>query len=195
MPDEKRQTLRRRLLAFLIAGVGSMTATAISFGMTVYDAAHPKPVPTVPPGQPIETGRWRITLHEAHMGAVLPTGGKPFNAKRVLTVTLDLDNRSASATNVFSSLMQFDPPVPNLPHPSFYLARDKWVAGTLQPDMPERLIAAWEWPQGAPEPHELKLKIIGQLFKRRDNLYAAPGWFDRDPVAFVTLPVTEQPQP
>jgi len=193
VPDEKRQTLRRRLLAFLIASVGSMAATAISFGMTVYDAAHPKPVPVVAPGQPIDTGRWIFTLREAQMGALLPTGGKPFSARKVLAVTFDLDNRSASASNVFSRLMAFDPPIPNLPQPSFYLARDKWIAGSLQPDMPERLIATWEWPQGAPEPQELRFRIIGQIYKRRDNLYGAPGWFDRDPVAIVTLPVTAQP--
>jgi hypothetical protein len=193
VPDEKRQTLRRRLLAFLVAGVGSLAATAISFGMTVYDAAHPKPLPTVAPGQPIDTGRWIITLREAYMSALLPTGSKPFNAKKMLTVTFDLDNRSASASNVYSSLMVVDPPVPNLPRPSFYLGRDKWVAGSIQPDMPERLIATWEWPQAVPEPQELRLKIVGQIYKRRDNLYGAPGWFDRDPVAIVPLPIAAQP--
>jgi hypothetical protein len=193
VPDEKRQTLRRRLLALLIAGVGSMAATAISFGMTVYEAAHPKPVPSSAPGQSIDTGRWIVTLREAHMGARLPTGSKPFNAKRVLTVTFDLDNRSAYASNAYAGLMVLDPPIPDLPRPSFYLGRDKWVAGSIQPDMPERLIAAWDWPQAAPEPQELRLKIISQIYKRRDNLYGAPGWFDRDPVAIVTLPVTAQP--
>lgn len=192
VPDDKRQTVRRRLLAFLIAGVGSMTATAISFGMTVYEAAHPKPVPVAMPGQPIDTGRWIITLREARMSELLPTGGKPFTAKRILTITFDLDNRSASASNVFSDLIKFDPPIPNLSRLSFYLARDKWVAGSIQPDMPERLIATWDWPQSVPEPQEVKLKIISQIFKRRDNLYGAPGWFDRDPVAIVTLPVAAQ---
>jgi hypothetical protein len=193
VPDEKRQTLRRRLLAFLLAGIGSMAATAISFGMTVYDAAHPKPVPVMAPGEPIDTGRWIITLHEARMSALLPTGGKPFNARKVLTVTFDLDNRSASASNVYYRLMALDPPVPDLPRPSFYLARDKWIAGSIQPDMPERLVATWDWPQAVPEPKELKLRIIGQIYKRRDNLYGAPGWFDRDPVAVVNLPVAAQP--
>jgi hypothetical protein len=59
--------------------------------------------------------------------------------------------------------------------------------------MPERLIATWEWPQAVPEPQELRLRITSQVYKRRDNLYGAPGWFDRDPVAIVTLPVAAQP--
>ena len=67
------------------------------------------------------------------------------------------------------------------------------MAGGLQPDMPERMIAAWEWPPAVPVPQQLRLKVTSQIHKRRDNLYGAPGWFDRDPVAFVTLAVGSSP--
>ena len=195
MSDEKRLTLRRRLIAFLIAGVGSTTATAISFGMTVYDAAHPKPVPIMAPGEPIDTGRWVITLRDARFGTTPPTGFKPSTPKKLLMVEFDLDNRSSSASNVFSRLMTFDPPVAGLPQPTFYLARDKWPAGALQPNMRERLIAAWEWPAAVPEPQQIRIKIGSQLYKRRDNLYGAPGWFDQDPAAIVNLPIALETQP
>ncbi len=192
MSAAQRLTVRRRLFAFLVAGIGSAAATAISFAMTVYEAAHPKPVPVVAAGQPIDTGRWIITLHEARTGSIPPTGVKPLAPKRLLMVEFDLDNRSASASNAFLRLFTIDPPVDNLPLPTFYLARDKWIASALQPHMPERMIAAWEWPSAVSVPRQLRLKIASQIHKRRDNLYGAPGWFDRDPVAIVALDVAPE---
>jgi hypothetical protein len=193
MSAEQRLTLRRRLFAFLVAGVGAAAATAISFAITVYEAINPKPVPVVAAGQPIDTGRWIITIREARINTIPPTGTKPFTPKKLVMVDFDLDNRSASTSNVFSRLFTIDPPVPNLSPPTFYLARDKWIASGLNPDMPERMIAAWEWPPTAPLPGELRLSIGSQIHKRRDNLYGAPGWFDRDPVAIVPLAVASEP--
>jgi hypothetical protein len=192
MSAEQRLTLRRRLFAFLVAGVGGTAAAAISFAMTVYEAANPKAVPLVAAGQPIDTGRWIITLHDARIGSTPPTGIKPSAPKKLLMVEFDLDNRSASTSNVFLRLFTIDPPVANLPPPTFYLARDKWIASGLHPDMPERMIAAWEWPSAVSVPRQLRLKITSQIYKSRDNLYGAPGWFDRDPVAIVALEVAPE---
>jgi hypothetical protein len=189
MSVEQRLTLRRRLFAFLIAGVGAAAAAAVSFAMTVYEAANPKVVPLVAAGQPIDTGRWIITLHEARVGSIPPTGIQPLVPKKLLMVDFDLDNRSASTSNVFSRLFTIDPPVANLPPPILYLARDKAIAGGVNPDMPERMIAVWEWPSAVPVPQQLRLQVTSQIHKRRDNLYGAPGWFDRDPVAIVALAV------
>ena len=83
--------------------------------------------------------------------------------------------------------------VAGLQPPAFYLGRDKSVAGGLQPDMPERMIAVWEWPAAVPVPEQLRLKVTTQIHKQRDNLYGAPGWFDRHPAAFVTLAVGSSP--
>jgi hypothetical protein len=177
----------------VVASVGAAAATAISFAMTVYEAAHPKPVPIAATGQPIDTGRWTITFRDARTGSIPPTGIKPSTPKKLVMVEFDLDNRSASTSNVFSRLFIIEPPVPNLPSPSFYLARDKSVAGGLQPGMPERMIATWEWPAAVPVPEQLRLKVTSQIHKRRDNLYGAPGWFDREPAAFVTLAVGNSP--
>ena len=146
MPAEQRLSWRRRLFAFVVASVGAAAAAAVSFAMTVYDAAHPKPVPVVALGQAIDTGRWTITFRDARTGSIPPTGVKPSTPKTLVMVEFDLDNRSASTSNIFSRLFTIEPPVPNLPSPAFYLARDKSVAGGLQPDMPERMIAVWEWP-------------------------------------------------
>jgi hypothetical protein len=193
MPAEQRPTWRRRLFAFVVASVGAAAAAAISFAMTVYDAAHPKAVPVAVPGQPIDTGRWAITFRDARTGSIPPTGIKPSSPKKLVMVEFDLDNRSASTSNVFHRLFTIDPPVANLPSPAFYLARDRSVAGGLQPDMPERMIAVWEWPPAVPVPQQLRLKVTSQIHKRRDNLYGAPGWFDREPAAVVTLAVGSSP--
>ena len=40
-----RSTLQRRLFAFLAAGIGGTFAAAISFAMTVYEAANPEVIP------------------------------------------------------------------------------------------------------------------------------------------------------
>lgn len=45
---------------------------------------------------------------------------------------------------------------------------------------------------GEMPPRELKLLIGSQVYKKRDNLYGASNWFDRDPVAIVSLTVTQE---
>jgi hypothetical protein len=185
-----RSTLQRRLFAFLAAGIGGTFAAAISFAMTVYEAANPEVIPSVAVGEPVDTGRWTVTFREARTGTVPPTGVEPYEPKNFVMVEFDAGNRSAAAAHVSSRLFTFDPPMENLPEPTFYLVRDKWIAGAINPGMPERLIAAWEWPEALPLPGDLRIKVGSEIYKRRDNLYGASGWFDRDPVAIVELPVT-----
>lgn len=191
MSFQQRSTLRQRLFAFLVAGVGGTMAAAVSFAMTVYDAANPEPAPVVAPGQPVDAGRWIVTIQGARTGTVPPTGVLPIPPKRLVMVDLDLDNRSAETSNVFYRILSFDPPAPELADPTFYLARDKWIAGGVNPGMPERLVAAWEWPDDQPLPGSLRIRITNQIHKRRDNLYGAPGWFDRDTAAVVEVSVTQ----
>ncbi|CCV03519.1 exported hypothetical protein [Mesorhizobium metallidurans STM 2683] len=58
----------------MIAGLGGLAASAISFSMTLYEAAHPPKVPVMQAGQRIDTGRWFVTLRTARIGTVPPTG-------------------------------------------------------------------------------------------------------------------------
>ncbi|MER8815240.1 hypothetical protein NKJ36_22545 [Mesorhizobium sp. M0142] len=104
-------------------------------------------------------------------------------------VEFDLDNRSAATSNAFASMFDIDPPITDVQAPAFYLARDKWIASGVHPGIPEHMIAAWEWPKAQPLPQDLRLVVGSQIYKRRDNLYGGSGWFDRDPVAIVALPV------
>ncbi|MHA6643507.1 hypothetical protein [Mesorhizobium sp. A623] len=193
MEVQQRSTLRQRLIAIIVTGIGGAVATAVSFGMAVYETAHPEAVPVIAAGKPIDTGRWAVTIREAKIDEMPPTGTKPLEPKTFVTVAFDLDNRSAATSNVFSKLLAIDPPVRGLQEPTVYLARDNWIAGGIHPDMPERLVAVWEWPASALPPRELRLLVGGQVYKRRDNLYGASGWFDRDPIAAVELPVAQPP--
>jgi hypothetical protein len=42
-------------------------------------------------------------------------------------------------------------------------------------------------------PDKVTITVTGQIYKLRDNVYGASGWFDRDPVATVDLPVEKAP--
>ena len=190
MADERRATLRQRLLAILVTGIGAATASAVSFAMAVYEAANPEPVPVAAIGETIDTGRWTVVFHEARVGAVPSSAVAPPERKTFLAVEFELENRSAASSPVSSNLIAIDPSAPGLQEPAFRLVRDEWLASALNPGMRERMIAVWEWPEERSPPQEVRLVVGGQIYKRRDNLYGASNWFDGDPVAVVELPVT-----
>lgn len=189
MAVERLSVMRRRVLTVLAAGIGGVAASAMSFAMAVYEAAHPAPLHVAEIGEPIDTGRWIITFRAARTGPVPPTGVEPPEPKTFLTVEFDLENRAATSSFASSNLLSIDPPIPDLQEPTIYLARDRAIAGPVHPGMPERLVAAWEWPTASPPPHDLRLLVGSHIYKRRDNLYGASSWFDREPVATVVLPV------
>jgi len=194
MTEPTRTTLRQRLYAFLIAGLGGLVASAVSFSMALYEAAHPPETPVVPAGQQIDTGRWLVTLHSAYVGTVPPTGIAPSQPQQLLMVSMNVVNRSATPNNILYRVVQPSAVPAELPMPTVYLDRDKYIAGYFNPDMPERVTMVWEWPADVPVPDKLKLTVNGQIYKLRDNLYGASGWYDGDPVATVELPVEKTPQ-
>lgn len=148
--------------------------------MALYDAAQPKELPIVQIGEPVDTGRWKI--------AVL---GSTFDKER-LSVEMEITNLSAMTSSSFSHVLTLVDAPPDLATPSYLLLRDNAVAFNLHPNMPERLIAQWKWPKEAPPPQKVEFTFTGQIHKRRDNLYGAPGWFDRPPVARISLPVKSE---
>lgn len=191
MPDELRSTLRQRLFAIVVAGLGAAAASAVSFAIALYEAVNPDPLPMASPGEAVDTGRWIVTIREARFGDPSPRGAASSDAKTLLTVSFDLDNRSAGSAYASANLLAIAPPA-ELPDPALYLARDGSLASPLNPGMPERLVAAWEWPAEQPAPRAVRLVVGGQIYKRRDNLYGASSWFDGDPVAVLELPVSPQ---
>jgi len=187
MANEQRRSLRQRLFAILIAGIGSAAASVISYAAAIYHAANPAPLRTAATGEMIDTGQWHITIAGARISNKPPTGIKPTEPQTFLLVDFEADNRSAASTFIPSALFSFDPTIPELPEPTIYLVRDRWIAGPVNPRMPEKLTAAWQLPQDYAPPPELRLLVGSQIYKERDNLYGASNWFDREPVAAVEL--------
>ena len=69
MSETRQSTVRQRLLAIIVAGVGSFLAAAVSFGMSVYEAANPPPLPVRQAGDRLDTGHWTVTLHSARIAS------------------------------------------------------------------------------------------------------------------------------
>ncbi len=172
--------LRKRAVTFIIAGLGAGAATVMSFAMALYDAAQPKELPVVQIGEPVNTGRWKVTVLDSR-----------FDKER-LSVDMEITNLAAMTSNSFSHVLTLVDPPPGLGTPTYLLTRDNAVAYNLHPNMPERLIAQWQWPKEVLPPQNIHLIFTSQIHKRRDNLYGAPGWFDRPPVAQISLPVKSE---
>ncbi|MBK1865931.1 hypothetical protein [Taklimakanibacter albus] len=172
--------LRKRATTFIMAGLGAGAATVMSFAMALYDAAQPKELPIVQIGEPVDTGRWKV--------AVL---GSQFDKER-LSVEMEITNLSAMTSNSYSHVLTLVDPPPGLATPSYLLVRDNAIAYNLHPNMPERVIAHWQWPKEVPPPQNVQFTFMSQIHKRRDNLYGAPGWFDRPPVARIVLPIKSE---
>lgn len=152
----------------------------MSFAMALYDAAQPKELRLVQTGEPVDTGRWKVAVFDSR-----------FDQGR-LSVELEITNLSSMSSNSYGHVLKLVDAPPDLATPSYLLARDNAVAYDLHPNMPERLIAQWQWPKEAPPPQTMQFTFTSQIHKRRDNLYGAPGWFDRPPVARISLPVKSE---
>ncbi|MHC5233375.1 DUF4352 domain-containing protein [Brucella sp. LJL56] len=189
MADEQRRSFRQRLAAIVIAGIGTAAASVFSYATAIYEAANPNPMREVSAGETVDTGRWHVAVTGARFGSVPPTGVKPYEPKNYLMVDISLDNRSASSAHASRGLLTLDPPNPALKDPTIYIVKDKWIAGRVNPGMPEKLTVVWEWPKGEAPPQEIRLLIGSEIYKKRDNLYGASTWLDRDPIAVIQLPV------
>jgi hypothetical protein len=183
--------LRQAVSSKLTIGIGGLLALAITSGQSLLEALEPPVLPTLAAGAPLDTGRWRIALHEARLTAQPRPDGPPApDGAQFLTLDLDIANRSSETDNTFARILSVDPPVEGLqPNPTFWLIRDKAMLSALQPGLSERVQVIWRLSPGAKPPERLRLVVNGETFKPRDNLLAAPGWFNRKPIAAATLPV------
>jgi hypothetical protein len=179
--------LRQRLLALVIAGVGSAAASIISYASAIYAAANPEPIRQLAIGEELDTGQWHVVFADARLADRPPTGFKPSTPKTFVMVAFHISNQSASSAYVSRNLLQTEP---QMPPPTVYLARDNWIASPINPGMPEDLIAVWELEDGQAAPEQLRIHVGSQIYKKRDNLYGASSWLDRDPVAVISLPLS-----
>jgi len=183
--------LRQAVSSKLTIGIGGLLALAITSGQSLLEALEPPVLPALAVGAPLDAGRWRIALHEAKLTMQSRPDGPPAPAgTQFLALDLDIANRSSETDNTFARILTVEPPIDTLqPNPTFWLMRDKAMLSALQPGLPERVRVIWRLAPGAKAPEQLRLVVNGETFKPRDNLFAAPGWFNRKPIAAATLPV------
>ncbi|AYG62175.1 hypothetical protein [Rhizobium jaguaris] len=172
----------------IVAGIGGLLAGALSLGLSVYETRTGAEVTRVAAGASVDSGQWKVTLNSASLAAQTPDGLRVSNGKKALTVDLTLENLTAESSNLYRDAIKLDN-IPNAPMPQFYLVRDREQLWDLQPMMPEAVEAVWELPATQALPKVLKVTVIGTTYKPKDNLYAAPGWFNPTNIARVDLPV------
>lgn len=178
----------RVLVTKILAGIGGLLAAFLSFTLSIYQGRAASEVPKVAPGKVVDAGRWNVTVSGASLAREMPDGSHVSPGKRALVVDLTLENRSGESSNLYGDVLKIEN-VPDLSKPQFYLMRDRELLWDVQPMMPEQVKAVWQLPQDQALPPQVRLAVIGAMFKPRDNLYAAPGWFPTKPVATVDLPL------
>ena len=172
----------------IVAGIGGLLAAFLSFTWSIYQSRTDGEVPRVYPGKVIDAGRWNVTVTSASLAEQMPDGSHISPGKKALVVDLTLENRSAESSNIYRDVLRIEN-IADAAKPQFYLMRDRALLWDVQPMMPEQVKAVWQVPQEQALPPQVKLAVVGALFKPRDNLYAAPGWFPTRPVAVVDLPL------
>lgn len=182
---------RRGRFKKLIAGAGGLAAAGLSLGYSLYERRESEIVPVVEAAKPVDAGRWQVELASASIISLMPNGLKVTPGKQAVAVSMRLENRSAESSNIYGDVIRIDN-IKDAPRPTFYLDRDRDLLGGLQPMMPETVTAVWELQDDAPVPSSLDVSVQGELFRPRDNLYAAPGWFAKGAVAKVILPLSGQ---
>jgi hypothetical protein len=175
-------------LTRLLAGIGGLVAASISLGYSLYEQRQSGIVPQVEAAIPVEAGRWKVSITAAAIAAELPNGGRPSPGTKAIAVDMMLENLSAESSNLYGDLIRLAD-ISDAPRPQYYLNRDRSILWDLQPRMPERVTAVWEVPVSLALPDTLRVRVDGAIFKPRDNLYAAPGWFPSGSVAEVALPL------
>lgn len=183
----------KALATKILAGIGGLLAAFLSFTLSIYQGRAAGEIPRIPPGEVIDAGRWNVTVAGASIARVMPDGSHVAPGKKALVVELTLENRSGESSNIYGDVLKVEN-VPDLSKPYFYLMRDRELLWDVQPMMPERVRAVWQVPQDQPLPPQVRLAVIGAIFKPRDNLYAAPGWFPTKPVATVDVPLASGPE-
>lgn len=179
----------KALYTRIIAGIGGLLAGALSLGFSIYETRTGTEVAQVAPGKPVNAGQWLVTLNSGGIAAETPDGRRLPDGKKALTLDLTLENMTAGSSNLYRDTLKLEN-VANLPAPQFYLVRDGDLLWDLQPMMPEKVKVVWQLPATQTLPKVVNVAIVGTTYKPKDNLYAAPGWFNPNDVARVGLPLS-----
>ncbi|MBO9194842.1 hypothetical protein J5277_12055 [Rhizobium sp. 16-449-1b] len=189
--SETKPRTSKTWLMRLLAGASGFLAATISLGYSLYERRQADVIPEVAASVPVAAGRWTVSVNGTVVGAQMPNGARIAPGKKAIVVAMTLENISAQSSNLYGSLIKLAD-LPDAPRPQYYLTRDRAILWDLQPRMPEAVTAVWEVPANVALPDVLRLQVEGEVFKPRDNLYSAPGWFPSGAVAQITLPLKDE---
>lgn len=179
-------------LTKVLAGIGGLLAAGLSLGYSLYERREADVIPQVEVAVPIEAGRWKVSITGGAIAAAMPNAGRVSPGKKAIAVDMVLENMSSQSSNLYGDLIRLAD-ISEASRPQYYLRRDRAILWDLQPRLPETVTAVWEVPATLALPDVLRLRVEGALFKPRDNLYAAPGWFPSGSIAEVRLPLNAKP--
>lgn len=179
MSDEASRPLHRRLWLRLLACAGGLAAVAVGWWSDVASHRDEPTTPTIAVGARIDAGPYAVTLRSARKSLRAPDGGA-FADGPMLIVEADMENLTSASRS--------DPQIVfagNGRAPDFYLPEDRARFGALDPRVPKRVALV----VAAPQDDAARIVVTRLVFKARDNLSGAQGWFSPTPAAIVTLPV------
>ena len=180
-----------KLKTRVAAGVGSAVAVCSATVYTIMGAGAVSPVTQYQTGETIEAGRWQVVPHRAwasHQQRVYGVRVEP--GQQALVVEVDLNNRSASSTREYVDTLRPQWPADVKPKAAeVALVRDPKLLTLLHPGMPERMAYVWVLPDSVKLPEKMPVDVIAETYKRVDNLYGTPGWFNPKVIGRFTLPI------
>jgi hypothetical protein len=184
--------LRTTLKSWITAGAGTAAALTIAGFFGAFAALPSPPVPDLPTGEAIEAGQWRVLPVRAYVGTDHPYGVPLKPEQKALVLEVDLTNRTAESTKDFFELFAVVGGIgQGGDQPFVALTRDSTLSPDLHPGMPERMAFVWPLPGDAAVPPRVSIAVTAKIYKPRDNLYGAPGWFNPHLVGAITLPVAD----
>ena len=182
--------IRKKLKVWFTVGVGTVAAVLVAGLLGAFGALPKPPVPLLPAGNPIETGQWLVAPRRAYVAGerIYDLPVKP--DQQALVLEADMTNRTAESSKDYFNLFQVAAPLSvGLDMPFVVLVRDARLSPELQPGMTERMAYVWMLPKSVALPADLSFAINTQIYKRQDNLYGMPGWFNEHELGRVSVPV------
>ncbi|MER9328751.1 hypothetical protein [Mesorhizobium sp. M0488] len=185
------ETARSRVQTWITAGAGSIAALFVAGLMGAFGALPAHAPPQLPLDVAVDAGRWRIKPIRAYVSHADVHGVPLKPGQKALVLEADLTNRTAQSDKAYFNVFRPEGlAVPEGP-PMIALTRDSTLTPELHPGMTERMAYVWPLAGDAKIPAAIGFVVTAEIFKPRDNLYGAPGWFNPYRLGTVTLPVAD----
>jgi hypothetical protein len=186
------RSLSSKALAWITAGIGTFAALAVAVALGVSDARSPNEIPRIVSGQQLDAGKWQITPLKVWVTDQKIYGLTPKPDQKALVLEVELLNRTTQSDKGYYSTFHLPAEIEaKAEKPMIYLARDEALMPSLQPGLVEKMAYVWLMPATAVPKGSVELNIDADIFKLRDNLFGAPGWWGKHTAGKVTLPVAE----